>query len=170
MGVTYRLGAIPREDELRRDLEVIVQAYRTLTFRGGLDVTPEPVEGTASSTSNEQLTEARRYALHQRIERNARASALAKKHHGYRCQACDLDFEERYGEIGKGFIEAHHVRPLCTLKEGEPVSYDVASDFAVLCANCHRMIHRQGAPEDLEGLRELIARSRDLRSPQHRRG
>ena len=38
------------------------------------------------------------------------AARQAKKFHGTRCQACDLDFAERYGVIGKGFIEAHHLR------------------------------------------------------------
>jgi 5-methylcytosine-specific restriction protein A len=155
MGVSYELGRLPREDVLRRDLAVIVEAYRALTFRGGLDMTPELAEGTAK-TSAEKLTEARRYAMHRRIERKSRGSDKAKKYHGYRCQACDLDFKERYGEIGKDFIEAHHLRPLSSLKEGELVDYDVATDFAVLCANCHRMIHRPGAPTDLPTFRKLI--------------
>ena len=42
------------------------------------------------------------------------------------------------------------------LEEGVPVKYNVASDFAVLCANCHRMIHRTSDPSDLEGFRKLI--------------
>jgi hypothetical protein len=71
-----------------------------------------------------------------------------------RCQACDLNFEERYGVIGKGFIEAHHLRPIASLKEGMAVSYDVATDFVVLCANCHRMVHRTADPSDLEGVPE----------------
>jgi len=29
------------------------------------------------------------------------------------------------------------------------VTYDVAADFAVLCANCHRMIHRTDDPRNL---------------------
>jgi len=38
------------------------------------------------------------------------------------------------GAIGKDFIEAHHLRPIASLEEGVAVSYDVAADFAVLCA------------------------------------
>jgi hypothetical protein len=57
-----------------------------------------------------------------------------------------LDFSERYGDLGKEFIEAHHLRPIATLEEGVPVKYDVAADFAVLCSNCHRMIHRSSDP------------------------
>jgi hypothetical protein len=35
------------------------------------------------------------------------------------------------------------------LEEGVAVTYDVAADFAVLCANCHRMIHRSDDPSNL---------------------
>jgi 5-methylcytosine-specific restriction protein A len=94
--------------------------------------------------------------MHRRIERNRKAAREAKRHHGMRCQACDLEFEERYGELGKGFIEAHHLRPISSLEEGVAVSYDAATDFAVLCSNCHRMIHRTDDPSDLEGFRQLV--------------
>jgi len=84
------------------------------------------------------ITEVRKYANQRKIERNRTAAHYAKKFHGTRCQACDLDFGERYGEIGRGFIEAHHLRPIATLEEGIPVNYGVAVVFAVLCSNCHR--------------------------------
>jgi len=67
-----------------------------------------------------------------------------------------LDFGERYGKIGKGFIEAHHFRPIGTLEEGIAVKYDVAVDFAVLCSNCHRMIHPFADPSDLMAFRRFI--------------
>jgi 5-methylcytosine-specific restriction enzyme A len=67
-----------------------------------------------------------------------------------------LNVGQRCGEIGEGFIEAHHLKPIATLDEGIPVKYDVASEFAVLCANCHRMIHRTKNPSDLVGFRERI--------------
>jgi 5-methylcytosine-specific restriction enzyme A len=67
-----------------------------------------------------------------------------------------FEFAERYGEIAQGFIEAHHLRPIGTLEEGVPVKYDVAADFAVLCSNCHRMIHRTVNPSDLASFRATI--------------
>lgn len=53
------------------------------------------------------------------------------------CVACGFDFEHTYGERGRGYIECHHIVPL---HERSP---DVTrlSDLALLCANCHRMIH-----------------------------
>jgi len=71
-------------------------------------------------------------------------------------QACDLGFAQRYGAVSEGFIEAHRLKPIATLEEGVPVTYDVAADFAVLCANCHRMICRGADPSDLVTLRALV--------------
>lgn len=102
--------------------------------------------GIPTSTT---VAETRKYALHRKIERNPTAAKQAKKFHGTVCQACDLDFSKRYGAIGKGFIEAHRLKGISTLDEGVAVPYDIAEDFAVLCSNCHRMIHRSADPSDL---------------------
>jgi hypothetical protein len=37
-------------------------------------------------------------------------------------------------------------RPNSSLEEGSVITYNAASDFAVLCSNCHRMIHRSKDP------------------------
>ena len=102
------------------------------------------------------ITETRKYIYHRKIERNSTAAKNSKKFHGTSCQACEMDFVTRYGDIGEGFIEAHHLKPISSLEEGVPVKYDVASDFAVLCSNCHRMIHRAEDPSDLATFRALI--------------
>jgi len=143
---------LPDEPQLRSDLQAVIRGYRALTYRGGIDA---DVEGQADLAEEFEIplqtsiTEVRKYAYHRKIERNRTAAHHAKKFHGTRCQACDLDFGERYGKIGQGFIEAHHLRPIATLEEGVPVKYDVAADFAVLCSNCHRMIHRFSDPSDI---------------------
>ena len=54
------------------------------------------------------------------------------------CEVCDLDFGERYGEWGKGFIECHHKMPVSSLEPGTKTKIE---DLALLCSNCHRMIH-----------------------------
>lgn len=73
------------------------------------------------------------------------------------CQACGLDVGQRYGPIGKGYIEAHHLQPISTLQEGIAVTYNVSSDFAVLCANYHRTIHRTDDPGDVASFVNLSA-------------
>lgn len=51
---------------------------------------------------------------------------------------CGFDFAERYGERGHGFIECYHTQPVHTLRDGDKTKLD---EFALLCANCHRMVH-----------------------------
>lgn len=57
------------------------------------------------------------------------------------CSVCDFDFGETYGELGRGFIEAHHIVPVAKL---EPGAKTRLKDLAAVCANCHRMLHRSG--------------------------
>jgi 5-methylcytosine-specific restriction enzyme A len=159
LGLSYTVSALPDEAKLRADLHAIVRAYRALTYRGGVDADVEPQSdvgeefGLPTSTT---VVETRKYAFHRKIERNRTAAKQAKKFHGTACQACDLDFSKRYGAIGEGFIEAHHLKAISSLEEDIAVHYDIAEDFAVLCSNCHRMIHRTGDPSNLTGFRALV--------------
>jgi 5-methylcytosine-specific restriction protein A len=96
-------------------------------------------------------------ALHRWRERNHKIVDQRKKQGlkegALRCDACKFDFGKVYGERGNGFIEAHHMRPLHTLSEG---SITRAEDLALLCANCHRMIHRARPWLSMEELKELV--------------
>ncbi len=55
-----------------------------------------------------------------------------------RCDVSGFSFSEAYGEHGDGYIEAHHIKPIGTLKAGSKTRVD---DLAKVCANCHRMLH-----------------------------
>lgn len=55
------------------------------------------------------------------------------------CDVCDFDFGRVYGERGEGYIEVHHVTPLHIAG----LSTTRLQDLALLCANCHRMIHNK---------------------------
>jgi 5-methylcytosine-specific restriction protein A len=55
------------------------------------------------------------------------------------CEICGFDFCEAYGERGHGYIECHHVLPLSTLRPGTKTRL---VDLTLVCANCHRMLHR----------------------------
>ena len=102
------------------------------------------------------LTETKRYSWHKKIERRHSVTRAAKRVHGTRCKCCDFDFEAAYGAIGAGYIEVHHLKPLALLAEGQEIEYDILTDFTVLCANCHQMIHRMNDPSDLEGLQQCF--------------
>ncbi|MBK9118193.1 MAG: HNH endonuclease [Phycisphaerales bacterium] len=84
----------------------------------------------------------RRAIVTNRIERDPSLRHAALCIHGYRCQVCDFSFEETYGAWGRGFAIVHHLRMLAD-DAGEERETDPRTDLAVLCANCHCMVHRR---------------------------
>ncbi len=76
-----------------------------------------------------------------RYERDLKLRVEAIKIHGTKCQVCGFDFEAVYGSHGRGFIEVHHKVPVSSLEEKTRI--DPRTDMAVVCSNCHRMIHRK---------------------------
>lgn len=68
-----------------------------------------------------------------------------------RCEVpgCAFDFAQRYGSLGRGYAQVHHLRPL-SLSKG-PIETRL-SDLAIVCANCHAMIHLGGACRPLRSL------------------
>ena len=94
---------------------------------------PVDVEGTVFTEGG------RRAVVSRRIERDSAARREAIKRHGVQCQGCEFDFGAFYGPLGEGFIEVHHLQPLAERGKSET---DPATELAVLCSNCHRMVHR----------------------------
>ena len=88
-------------------------------------------------------------------ERNAKARLACLNHHGYRCQACGLLFEEFYGDLGEGFIHVHHITPVSEVLEEYEI--DPVTDLAPVCPNCHAMIHTTRPPLSIEQLKAKIA-------------
>ena len=106
-------------------------------------ITHDPTEGDSEDEASEGKILTR---MHKRRERNSgivkkKKRSVLESEGALRCEACGFDFKEAYGELGAGFAECHHLVPLADLKSG---SVTRLSDLAILCANCHRMIHRQG--------------------------
>ena len=66
------------------------------------------------------------------------------------CEVCSFDFKVAYGDLGAGYIEVHHAKPVHTLVAGSKTKM---ADLAVLCANCHRMAHRRQVPLSVDDLR-----------------
>ena len=74
------------------------------------------------------------------------------------CEICGFTFGAAYGPRGVDFIECHHVTPLSEIEIGRKTRFD---DLALVCANCHRMIHAKRPWLTIEQLREIVARSFD---------
>jgi 5-methylcytosine-specific restriction protein A len=146
----YPVDQLPEDAALAADLRSILSAYELLSYN---ETVPA---GSGLEEDDERgvwIEDLRAFRQHKRIERNARLSKEAKKIQGYSCKLCGFNFKETYGEIGNQYIEAHHLTPVSELK-GKRVLLDPAKDFAVLCANCHRMVHRCESPHDMAGFKE----------------
>ncbi len=76
-----------------------------------------------------------------RLVRRKKEKALAR-YGCLRCEACGFDFEATYGDLGRGFIECHHVIPVTEWPEDEPTTTRL-EDTVLVCSNCHRMLHRK---------------------------
>lgn len=87
------------------------------------------------------------FTLHQYLERTSNYSIWEKKlrvlseYGGFACEVCGLDFMQRYGPRGFGYVEGHHRTPLAELSTETETTVE---DLALVCANCHQMLHRSG--------------------------
>ncbi len=123
----------------------------------------EAEEGQAAGGFAEGASRVQRSIRYERDRRN-RATAIAL--FGCQCQACALDFGDRYGEVARGFIEVHHTTPLSALEADTII--DPARDLVPLCPNCHAVAHRQDPPYSVEEIRAMLRRSHEEPNPEPR--
>ncbi len=154
-GRTYTISDLSNAEKVHDDLRTMLDTYNHLLTNDGYVVPPD----NADEDGDSSVVERKKLSLHKRYDRIGSVGEKVKKRKGYTCEACGLNFKEKYGELGSQFIEVHHLVPFSDLKPDMTRTSDIDNDFAVLCANCHRMIHRQDDPSDVEALREIIARN-----------
>lgn len=97
-------------------------------------------------------------AIHRKHERNRQVVRLAKERAWQRdqllpCEICRFSFADTYGELGEAFVEAHHRRPIATLRRGHETRVE---DIALVCANCHRMLHAGDRTLSVKELKNLL--------------
>ena len=91
-------------------------------------------------------------------ERNATARRLCIEHYGLNCQACRMNYEDKYGAIGADLIHVHHVTPLSAI--GEEYQVDPVRDLVPLCASCHHVAHQRTPPYSIAEIRHAVATQR----------
>jgi hypothetical protein len=113
-----------------------------------------PMNRTLNDGVQSQFDEGARYISKEwKIERNPSLIKQKKALSNLRCEVCELSFGERYGDHGRGFIICHHKRPLAARAKRSMTSLN---DLAVVCANCHQMLHRGKRVLSLEQLRSVM--------------
>ena len=100
--------------------------------------------------------------IHKRRERDykiikaKKQSVLAEKGK-LECEVCEFNFQEIYGIRGGNYIEVHHTIPLSDYQHPRITFLE---DLALLCSNCHRMIHRAEPWLTVEELRRIYKEGR----------
>lgn len=123
-----------------------------------LDTIMLPEEETGTNHDNEENDEKERIegrlteAKVLRRQRNRQARQQCLEASGYKCYVCGFDFEKTYGEIGKGFLEVHHTKPLSSYDDEHPIPQ---SELCALCSNCHSMVHRKKKVLDVDELKRM---------------
>jgi 5-methylcytosine-specific restriction protein A len=159
----YSMESLPDDKELVGDVMKMLEIYFSLFEEVSLkeansdlfqDVSLKK-EAKKNEVERELFEDPTKYRLHRVTERNQTLSRKVKKLQGYECKACGFDFESRYGEIGRGYIEAHHNVPISKLS-GAKIQLDPLNGFTVLCSNCHSMIHRIKPTPTVEEFRQNL--------------
>lgn len=108
-------------------------------------------------TTGERIRE-RKLRAHVRKERSEALRkarlASARQKGEVRCEVCGLAFGHLPREIGEACCEVHHTIPVSSLASGAMVRL---RDLAVVCSNCHRMIHAKNPPLALAHLRRELS-------------
>jgi 5-methylcytosine-specific restriction protein A len=131
--------------------ESIATKLETIWFR----ITGKQFEQSNNEERSFLHTEGkRRNRLIKTYERNPKAREDCIRSHGIVCSVCDLNFEDKYGDIGRGFIHVHHIVPVS--KKSEEYKIDPFNDLRPVCPNCHAMLHKRTPPYGIEELKELM--------------
>ena len=139
-----------RSDELK----LIASAIRAAAGDQGSIAVAEEDEGITEAEEGRLLTRMHRVRERNRELVKRKRAAVLRETGRLACEACDFDFNDRYGEHGRGFIEVHHLLPLHALSPG---SRTRLQDLAILCANCHCMVHAKSKWLTLVQLKGLLA-------------
>jgi hypothetical protein len=143
----------------------LVQDFHLFTLREILGhVKDKHVNIQVADTLEQSAPEGEhKLAIHLKYERDSTfikkiKEVALKENKMLNCKVCGFSFLSVYGEVGAGFIEAHHINPL-NERKGKQVTQK--KDIALICSNCHRMLHRKVNDKYLtiDQLKEIIRSS-----------
>lgn len=140
------------------EMHARAEAIRAAASQGALTQLSAAVADEDDVAASEGRLLMRRHVARERDPklRSRKIAAAVSAGQSLKCEVCRFDFEQFYGDRGRGFIECHHVIPLHTAGPRQ----NRLQDLALLCANCHRMIHRPPwlRPGDLRILIQVDSR------------
>jgi hypothetical protein len=81
----------------------------------------------------------------------AKSEAFKRGNGHLLCECCEFDFFKTYGLLGNRFIEGHHKH---FISGGARKTHLV--DIALVCSNCHRMLHKRNPDGTFNTVEQLI--------------
>jgi len=151
-------GNIQGSRRVYRDYDKVLFLYLISEFnRVGAHF--DDVDSSSINDPNNAIVEgAKTTVTVNRYERNPEARQKCIEANGCSCAVCGMNFEDVYGQIGKGFIHVHHIVPISSI--GEEYELDPVHDLVPVCPNCHAMLHKgmDGKVLKVEQLRKQLKR------------
>jgi 5-methylcytosine-specific restriction protein A len=140
----------------KEESQEIVGKVLELIKTGGASSLPDVDQSKSIMEGNPRLV------AHLRRERNAaivkqKKSMVLNATGKLCCEICGFDFKEIYGDVGEGFCEVHHIHPLH--KSDGKVKTEL-KDLAIICSNCHRIIHRADPMPTIKSFAKQLRRDR----------
>lgn len=151
----------------KAQLERVALAIRTNSV--SLPPCPPDEEEDEEFTEGRVLTRTHRLRERNPIITKKKKTQVLDQTGKLECTVCGFNFATVYGHIGNGFAECHHNKPVSELVPGEKTKL---SDLSIICANCHRMIHRAKpwlSPGELRSRIELEKANQSLQQTANRR-
>ena len=136
-------------------LKATTSAIRSFLVKGNLPDLPGEDEGELEASEGRLLARVHLYRERDHKISKKKKDKVFKQTGHLKCEGCNFDFFERYGERGFQFIECHHTKPL-SLYDGEMTTKE--EDLALVCANCHRIIHRGKPWLGIEELKAILVK------------
>ena len=106
---------------------------------------PRTAKEAEEKIGEEEFPEGKIITMAHRRKERSRVAVDKKKARALRetgklaCEACGFDFRGFYGDSGRDIIECHHIKPLAEVAAERTIRL---SDLALVCANCHRVLHK----------------------------
>jgi 5-methylcytosine-specific restriction protein A len=119
-----------REAELQIAAEAIRQSLVQNPIIGDIDEEEEFIEG--ARLTRRHLTRERNKSIRKKLMAKLTDDTLV-------CEVCGFSPPPLSRQLRESFFEAHHILPLA---EAEKARSTLLKDIALLCAGCHRFLHK----------------------------
>jgi len=148
----YNTANLPGNEVLEGDLKKLISFYEIYIAESNLGTNWTDFSKAKPTSEGKHLL--RQHFVREQnpsLIKEAKNSAL-KKYGELRCEVCGFSFFEHYGNRARDFIETHYKKPITKTQAQEKIQI---KDIALVCSNCHRMIHLKYPGLSWEEIRSL---------------